>query len=321
MKILHVIPYHPSPSAFVFAKRQVRDLQIAGHQNEIYYFNTQISPILFLRQWFEFRKIRNAFQPDIIHAHYGTYTGFFAGFMHDGPLVITFQGSDINHTSDVHPWREKLGKWMSKNAANKARGIICVSQKIFDLLPIGKEKAKIIPCGIDVRIFHPMNREECKKKLQLSPDTHYVFFNANNPVVKRLDIAQEVIQAMSSKYSVKLLTLNGGIHPDEIPTYMNACDGLLLCSDSEGSPMVIKEALACEIPIVSVAVGDVLDRISGVNHCFITPQNSAELSSKLAFILENTGLKTNGREKLQNDELDSITTIEKIIQLYEKSIQ
>lgn len=316
MKILHIIPYHPSPSAFVFAKRQVQDLILEGHECEIFFFNTKISPILFFRQLISYKKKIKAFQPDIIHAHYGTYTAYFSSSFHNSPLIITFQGSDINHTTDVHPWREKMGKWMSKRAAQRANGIICVGQKIFDLLPLGKEKAHIIPCGIDIRIFKPLNREECKRKLQLSSNTRCIFFNANNPIVKRLDIAEKVVKELSVNHSVQLLTLNGNVHPDEIPVYLNTCDALLLCSDSEGSPMVIKEALACQIPIVSVAVGDVSQRIIDVDNCFIVQQEISDIVTKMEYIFERPNLSTNGREKLIKDQLDSVTIIHQIIELY-----
>ncbi len=316
MKILHIIPYHPSPSAFVFAKRQVQDLILEGHECEIFFFNTKISLALFLSQLISYKKKISAFKPDIIHSHYGTYTAYFSSSFHHSPLIITFQGSDINHTTDVHPWREKMGKWMSKRAAQRANGIICVSRKIFDLLPLGKEKAHIIPCGIDIRIFRPMDREESKKKLNLFPTTRYIFFNANNPIVKRLDIAQAVVKELSAAYQVELLSLNGNVHPDEIPVYLNACDALLLCSDSEGSPMVIKEALACQIPIVSVAVGDVSERIANVSNCFLVPQKISEIVDNIKYIFERPNLSTSGRDKLAKDHLDSVTVIGQIIQVY-----
>ncbi len=320
MKILHVIPRHPSPSGFVFAKRQVQDLELEGHQNEIFYFDTTISVRGFLFQHRAFKKQINKFRPDVIHSHYGTFTGFFASFAHHIPFVITFQGSDILQTQDIHPWRERLGKWMSKRAARKAKGIICVSPKMLALLPVGKEKASIIPCGIDIRVFQPMNKIECQNKLGLATDKSYLFFNANNPLVKRLDIAQAVIQMLQTQFPVELLSLNGNVHPDEIPTYINACNAVLLCSDSEGSPMIIKEALACEIPIVSVSVGDVAERITGVMNCFIVPQDIHAIHDQLESILKGGQLSTNGREKLKADELDSITTIRKIINVYQQAI-
>jgi teichuronic acid biosynthesis glycosyltransferase TuaC len=321
MKILHVIPHHPSPSGFVFAKRQVKDLELEGHENDIFFFDTKISLRSFWSQHSEFKKRIAAFQPDVVHAHYGTFTGFFASLSHRIPFVITFQGSDIHQTQDIHPLREKLGKWMSKKAADKAKGIICVSQKMLEQLPKGKEKAYVIPCGIDIRVFQPLDKTQCQHVLGLNVEKRFIFFNANNPKVKRLDIAQAAIQLLQEKFPAELLSLNGNVHPDEIPTYINSCDAVLLCSDSEGSPMIIKEALACEIPIVSVAVGDVAERINGVKNCFIVPQEIDAIHKQLESILDKEPQYTNGREKLKADELDSITTIRKIIHVYQKAIQ
>jgi glycosyltransferase involved in cell wall biosynthesis len=321
MKILHVIPYHPSPSGFVFAKRQVQDLELEGLTNEVFFFDTKISLSSFWRQHLAFEKRIKAFQPDLIHAHYGTFTSFFASLAHRIPFVVTFQGSDIHQTQDIHPWREKLGKWMSRRSAHKAKRIICVSEKMLALLKDEIEKTSVIPCGIDIRVFQPMNKTQSQNKLSLDVKKHYIFFNANNPLVKRLDIAQSVIQSLQVKFPVELLSLNGNVHPDEIPNYINACDAVLLCSDSEGSPMIIKEALACEVPIVSVPVGDVLDRISGVKNCFIVPQDVDAISSQLASILSQDSLTTNGRDQLKIQQLDSVTTIQKIIQVYQQAIK
>jgi len=210
---------------------------------------------------------------------------------------------------------------MSKQAAKKAKGIICVSEKMLTLLPLGKQKAHVIPCGIDIRVFQHLNKTQCQHALGLNVEKRYVFFNANNPKVKRLDIAQAAIQLLQEKFPAALLSLNGNVHPDEIPQYINACDAVLLCSDSEGSPMIIKEALACEVPIVSVAVGDVVERISGVSNCFIVEQDVNAIHYQLDHILSQDSLSTNGREKLKTDELDSITTIRKIIYVYQQAIQ
>ena len=100
-------------------------------------------------------------------------------------------------------------------------------------------------------------------------DSFKLFLNSNNPVVKRLDIAQDV-QNLLAGYSVQLLSLNGSVEPNEIPIYLNACVATILCSDSEGSPMVIKEAMACGLPVAAYPVTGPIDVIgnsnSGVMH-------------------------------------------------------
>ena len=60
---------------------------------------------------------------------------------------------------------------------------------------------------------------------------------------------------------------------------MNAADVLLLTSDAEGSPMVVKEAMACNVPVVSTAVGDVADVIGGTEGCYITQPGPGAMSS------------------------------------------
>lgn len=319
LKILHVIPFHPSPSSFIFAKRQVEDLVELGLENHVFYFNTSMSVSGFFKQLKEFKKVVTDFHPDIIHAHYGSITAFFASSVKNIPFVVSFQGSDINFTNDVHWIREKLGKQLSKIAAQRARHIICVSERIQSNLKTGKEKSTIIPSGINTRIFKKLDRNECKRHLNLSLNTHYLFFNSNNPVVKRLDIAQEV-QNLLAGYSVQLLSLNGSVEPNEIPIYLNACVATILCSDSEGSPMVIKEAMACGLPIVSVDVGDVKERIDGVNNCFIVAQSADAIASKVKYLIENAISETNGLEILKLQGLDNRSIVRKVEEIYNDAI-
>lgn len=319
MRIIHVIPYHPAPSSFIFAKRQVEDLKSIGHINKVFYFNTRLSFAGFFQQLRQFKQIVKQFKPDLIHAHYGTITAFFASRIHTVPLIISFQGSDINYTSDVHWIREKAGKIFSKLAAKKASQIICVSPKLQNNLPFGKEKSTVIPSGINTKLFRKIDKAHCKKQLGLDEDVQYVFFNSNNPIVKRLDIAMESI-ALLTDLNVQLLSLKGDVLPDDIPTYLNASTLTLLCSDSEGSPLVIKEAMACGLPIVSVDVGDVKDRIEGVENCFIVAQNATEIAAKIRYIIEANIEDTNGLEVLVKEGIDCESTARKVEQVYFKAI-
>jgi teichuronic acid biosynthesis glycosyltransferase TuaC len=320
LKIIHVIPYHPSPSSFIFAKRQVEDLTEIGHTNKVFFFNTAFSFKGFLSQLRSLRQLVNDFKPDLVHAHYGTINAFFASRIEDIPFVVSFQGSDLNHTSDVHWFREKLGKFLSKKAAQRAQQIICVSEQLHNNLPLGKEKSTIVPSGINTRIFKEMDISECKKHLNLDESINYIFFNANNPVVKRLDIANVVVELLKD-LNVKLLSLNGSVSPNEIPVYLNSSVATILCSDSEGSPMVIKESMACGLPIVSVDVGDVKARIENVQNCFLVPQLASEIAQKVRFIIESNIRKTNGLEVLKVQGIDYLTVVKKVESIYLEAIK
>lgn len=319
LRILHVIPYSEAPSSFIFAKRLAADLVEEGHESEIFYLKSRFSPFELRKQYQLFKKAVKSFQPDVIHAHYGTINGYFASLYRSVPLVVTFQGSDLNFTSDIGRIREKLGKKLSFIAARRARRIICVSENLQASLGSLKSKSSIIPAGISTSVFRKMDREACKRQLDLDPEVNYVFFNANNPVVKRLDIAEQVVALLKDK-NVRLLSLNGGVMPDEIPVFLNASFALLLCSESEGSPLVIKEAMACSLPIVSVNVGDVAERIAGVDHCYIVAQEAPVLAEKLRSLLDSGVDRTNGKEVLVAQGIDSRTTTQRIVEVYHAAI-
>jgi teichuronic acid biosynthesis glycosyltransferase TuaC len=320
LKIIHVIPYHPAPSAFIFAKRQVEDLSDLGHLNQVFYFNTSFSILGFYRQLMRLRKLVRSFNPDVIHAHYGTINAFFASFVLNVPLIVSFHGSDLNYTKDVHWLREKLGKRLSRIAANRAQHIICVSKLLRAKLPVGKEKSSVIPSGVNTEKFKKMDRSMCKRELKLSDSKNYLFFNANNPIVKRLDIALETVDILKDLH-VELLTLKGDIDPAEIPIYLNASIAVLLCSDSEGSPMVIKEAMSCGLPIVSTDVGDVKSVIAHVDNCFIIPQNSVLIAEKIRSIIASQIEQTNGLEQIKMLELDHLSVVKKVEAIYFSAIQ
>jgi teichuronic acid biosynthesis glycosyltransferase TuaC len=320
MKILHVIPFHPSPSSFIFAKRQVEDLSGLGHINEVFYFNTSFSLIGFYRQLMSLRSLVKRFNPDVIHAHYGTINAFFASFIKNVPLVVSFHGSDLNYTKDVHWFREKLGKRLSRIAAQRAQHIICVSAQLQAKLPIGKEKSSIISSGVNTEHFKELDRSVCKSELKLSDSKNYLFFNANNPIVKRLDIALETVDLLKD-LQVELLTLKGDTDPAEIPVYLNASVAVLLCSDSEGSPMVIKEAMACGVPIISTDVGDVKSTIAHVDNCFIIEQKPTIIAEKVRGIIVSQMERTNGLEQLKMLGLDQGSVVKKVESIYHSIIQ
>jgi teichuronic acid biosynthesis glycosyltransferase TuaC len=103
-----------------------------------------------------------------------------------------------------------------------------------------------------------------------------------------------------------------------VPLYMNACDAIILPSEYEGSPQVVKEAMACNLPVVSVDVGDVPDVLAGVEGCYVCQRDPASIAEKVKLILEQRS-RTNGREKTQRYELSSIAR--RIIQVYEETIK
>ena len=233
------------------------------------------------------------------------------------PLVITFHGSDLNNTANVDGIiRDAIGRFLSQISALKASRIICVSRDLVRKLWWKEKYSDIIPIGVDLQLFSPIPMTEAREQLHWNPESKVVLFNSTNPRVKRLDFAREIIAEVPKRIpNLHFEVLTGDTPPDIIPLYLYASDCLLLCSLSEGSPMIVKEALACNLPIVSTDVGDVAERLEGVSPSEIVEDDRDRLAEALVRVLDQNQ-RSNGREVIRNQaSLDIVA--KKIIRVYE----
>ena len=260
---------------------------------------------IYLRNYSSLRSKIDEFCPDVIHAHYGL-SGLLANMQRRVPVVTTYHGSDINDKK-VLPF-SRLTMWLS--AWN-----VFVSRKTMEIAK-PKRHFSLIPCGIDLSDLQMTTKDEARKKMGLSAQRHYVLFaGAFDNGVKNAPLAKSAVNEM--RYDAELLELKG-YSREEVTLLMCAVDVLLMTSITEGSPQVIKEALACGCPIVSVDVGDVSERINGVDGCYVArtsdPLVLAELLDK-TFAFEG---KTNGRAKIATDGMDNQLVARKLMDIYER---
>ena len=250
------------------------------------------------------KKIKD-FCPDIIHAHYGL-SGLLANLQRKVPVVTTYHGSDVNNAA-VFPF-SRLCMMLSVHN-------IFVSDKIRIKSGL-KSKQSLIPCGVDIDLFKPIDKIMARKELQLDNNVRYVLFaGAFENKVKNADLA---LKAVASLLNIKLLEFNG-YSREQAVTLMNAVDCVLMTSYSEGSPQFIKEAMACNCPIVSVAVGDVPEVIKNMEGCYISTYEVEDVAEKLHQALL-TGKRTEGRKRIIELNLDSKSIGNRIVEVYEKVI-
>jgi glycosyltransferase involved in cell wall biosynthesis len=177
-------------------------------------------------------------------------------------------------------------------------------------------KSFLIPNGVDFSNFKCFSKDEAIKKTEFNPSTKNVIFVSQDPnsFVKNLPLAKQSIDLLNDN-KIKLHLISGKTFL-ELPYFYNAADLLLLTSLSEGSSNVIKEAMACNLPIVSTDVGDVKKIMGNTEGCYLCSYEPEDVADKIKQAL-NFGKRTNGCEKIQH--LDSRVVAEKIIEIY-KSI-
>jgi teichuronic acid biosynthesis glycosyltransferase TuaC len=177
----------------------------------------------------------------------------------------------------------------------------------------------IIPCGVNFEQFKPVPRDEARRQLNLPLDKKLVLWAGEHfRPIKRFDIVQAAIaKAKEKDPAIDLVLLSGKPHND-VPLYMSACDCLLLVSDGEGSPMVIKEAMTCNLPIVAFPTGDVADVVEGTEGCYLCTQDIDDVAEKL-FLAVKTPRRSNGRERVSYMEKGNIAR--QIIAVYRDLLQ
>ncbi len=283
MKVL-IVARSKSNGFAPFITEQVAALQKIGIKCSFFGIKDK-GLVGYLRHLHDLKAAIRAFQPDIIHAHYGL-SGLFANFQRMVPVVTTYHGSDINLCRV---------RYLSRFSFTLSALNIFVSQKSIDISH-PKGKYALIPCGVTLEDFPIIDKQAARAVMKLEPNKKYILFaGAFDVKVKNAPLAQAAVKLLDE---TELLELKG-YNRAEVATLIQAVDTLLMTSYSEGSPQIIKEAMACGCPIVSVDVGDVKELVSGLDGCYITDANEKSIADSLAKSIQFCG-RTQGRSRLIN---------------------
>lgn len=304
--LTNMFPTPQYPAFGTFVAEQVEALRRRGLDMDVLFINPRESKWNYARGPFLLRRQLARRSYDLIHAHY-VFCGLIAVTQRRLPVVLTHHGIEV-----LAGWTAPL----SRLASRLAQATIVTSPAMARRLP---GRPAVIPCGIDLGLFRPMPQEEARRALDLPLGVKLVLFAGEPRPEKRLDLAKASVEAVRRRWAgpVELVIAAGQPH-QRIPLYMNACDALILTSDYEGSPMVIKEAMACGLPIVSTDVGDAADVIGDTDGCYICRQDVEDIAEKLAMALA-FGRRTDGRRRVEHLSLDAVA--ERIHAVYEETLQ
>jgi glycosyltransferase involved in cell wall biosynthesis len=318
MRILAVTNMYPAPDdphSGRFIEQQVEALRRIGLDVEVLILNRREQG---MRSYARLpMMVRNAiarFRPDLVHVMYGgIMSRIVSRVVKHCPVVVTFHGSDLLGQPFERPLRRLFaacGVLASRQAAAQCHGIIAVADHLVQRLPnaVPRSKVRVIPCGINMDLFRPIDRAESRQHLKWSQAAFHVLFQNTGDPVKRPDLAEAAVERLRGFGVNAELHHLRGVAYEEVPVWLNASDVLLVTSHHEGSPTIVKEALACNLAVVSVRVGDIPQRIEKIPGCYLSEADPITLAENLKKVWMSTS-RVEARETIRSVSADHCSRV------------
>ena len=284
MRVLIVTTMWPTaaePALGSFVRDQVDALRAEGVDVDVFAF----PPGGYARAARDLRRRHRAADHDLVHAHFGL-SAWPALALRGLPHAVTLHGTDLRHprsrriTRAALPFCDLVAA-VSDELAAEARD------------RRGRRDVKVLPCGVDLERFAPMDRAEARDRLGLPGDEPVVLFPADpHRPAKRFDHAREAAG------DARLIAL-GRVHPFEVPLYVNAANAVLVPSDHEGFGLAVLEALACDVPVLATPVGNHPAALAGIAGTLCAPYDREAWRAALAPHLADPDPRVAGRTSAQ----------------------
>jgi glycosyltransferase involved in cell wall biosynthesis len=259
---------------------------------------------------------------DLIHAHTG-HCGAVARLQWRYPVLVSYVGYDLYgkpRACGGITIKSRIEAALFRQLSRFVRSTITKSSQMESLLPAAsRPRNTVLPNGVDRRMFRPIQRLAARRRLGW-PDDELVVLFAADPAVsrKRYDLARAGCEAAATDVSALRLRICSGRRQEELALAMNAADVLLVTSIAEGSPNVVKEALACDLPIVTSDVGDVRTVLDGVSRCRVIPADpdAVTVAAALRELLAEAPARSDGRASSTNLAVDVVAA--QLVAVYER---
>ena len=276
--VTNMFPTANNPFFGIFIKEQIDSLKKFFSFNENIYFINGLhkSKFEYLKSIFLIPYWVIKHKPDFIHIHYGISGLFLLFFRPKVPVFLTLHGCDFQDHGD-----NRIQVWVSKIIAKKVDQIFVQNKVMKDLGMLINPNTQILTCGVDTEFFDPLKSD------RLSFDKKVIVFPSNpSREEKNFPLFSKVIKQLESDLGENVIVkFIDKMSRSEIRDLLSSADCLVMTSISEGSPQVIKEALSCSLPVVSVPVGNVAEMIDGVPNCYVSSNYEVNELVKLVIMV------------------------------------
>ena len=307
LMVTNIFPKPGFPGQGSFVKSQMESIQKEGIEIDLLSIDAKRSRGEYWKAWKEIRRLAGSKNYDLIHAHYG-FSGMISRLQGRLPVLVSFCGGDILGNPD-ETGRKLFSSQIFASAGRLLSLVldasIVKSEQMARML-FSRKKVYVIPNGLDFQKFRPVPSGTARRKLGLPQRPFLVLFPSNATWPRKCyPVAEAAVRLLRKRgWDVHLIPLYGKPQ-EEVPLYMNACNAMVLTSYWEGSPNVIKEAMACNLPIVSTDVGDVRQIISGCTGCFIIERNARDAAAHLEKVFRRNA-RTSGLKRIGHLEIQKV---------------
>ena len=251
---------------------------------------------------------------DIIHIHFGL-SGLFTLFnpFIKAPIITMLHSADIDKKKS-----NPLIIFLSKLVVRRSTFILYLNDEMKSTIKSLNNRIQYLPCGVNLDMFNYIEQQKENEYFTLGfpgnpvrPEKNYKFF-------------EKLIKLLKDKGLIIKVIIFHNMSREEVVENLSKCDVLIMTSISEGSPQIVKEAMSCNIPVISSNVGDVNVLLSEVKHCYVINDfNEHKFIERimLIFDLKSENRKSNGRDKIIELGLDNKEISKKIVKIYEMLIK
>jgi teichuronic acid biosynthesis glycosyltransferase TuaC len=319
MKVLFITNMYPVPDYIYFGihvKEQIDALKKdEGVEGDVYFINGRESKLNYFKSISALRnKIENG-NYDLIHIHYGISGLFLLFYTPEIPIFVTL------HSGELFQKKGYINHLMQKNLTmaivKKVEKVIVLNDTMVSLLSPYKDKLVKLPCGTDLELFTNNGQPKTSDKFVIG------FPGNKERKEKNYPLFMEIITELSKGITVEVIEFHN-LTRDEVIAGLGNIDLLLMTSTVEGSPQIIKEAMACNRPIISTKVGDVDDLLKNVTNSYVidsfTPSDFLEPVVKIMNLPVSERI-SNGRSKLVEMGLNSRKVSERIYTIYKEYVK
>jgi glycosyltransferase involved in cell wall biosynthesis len=317
--VTNLWPSEADPSYGAAIRAQMESLRPFGVDYEALYVNGRKSAANYLRGIFEVRRRVARKKYDLIYAHFGL-SGWVARFQRKVPVIVKFMGDDVLGQFDGRGRLTLMGRiyqLSSRILARRIEGAIVMSEEMKSKLRL--QTAHVVPVGVNLDLFKPLDQAEARRSLGLDPGKKYVLFPyGEDRPAKRFDLVEEAVKLARREIPELEILQVSGVPQQQLPLYFNAADVFVLASESEGSPNSIKEALAVNLPVITVDVGDAAEVIRGTEGNYIVPRTAQAIAETLVVVCRCGG-RTQGRERAEQFSLSEMAR--KVTEVYQSVLK